>query len=223
MTLLYCALGLLWLVVIVVLSLRTQRSLDRLQKANENRYISVRLAQELRFSSDELTRLGRLYAVTAQPSYEAAFWRVLAVRNGTEVRPDGRTVPLRTLMTEAGFTEEEFALLKEAEDLSNTLVRTEGIAMNAIKGQFDDEQGGFTRSGEADLALAVRIMHDDDYQNAKAAIMGKIDEFEHRIDERTAARIAAQTIEYERSAYLTLLAVPAMFVLAAISFFLMKR
>ncbi|MGC4073561.1 MAG: methyl-accepting chemotaxis protein [Nibricoccus sp.] len=223
MTVWLISLGIAWLAVIVLLALRTQRCLDRLQKANENRYVSVQLAQELRFSSDELTRLARLYAVTAQPKYEAEFWQVLAVRKGEQARRDGRTVPLRTLMADAGFTGEEFALLKEAEDLSNTLVRTEDVAMHAVKGQFDDGAGGFTVAREPDLAMAARIMHDDGYQNAKGAIMGKIDEFERRIDERTAAAIAAGNAAYERSAYMTLLAVPAMFVLAAVSFFLMKR
>jgi methyl-accepting chemotaxis protein len=207
----------------VVLALRTQRSLDRLQKANENRYVSVQLAQELRFSSDELTRLARLYAVTALPKYETDFWQVLAVRKGEKPRRDGRTMALRTLMADAGFTETEFSLLKEAEDLSNTLVRTEDVAMHAVKGQFDDGQGGFTVEGAPDLALAARIMHDDDYQNAKGAILSKIEEFERRIDERTAAAIAARNAEYERSAYVTMIAVPAMFVLAVVSFFLMKR
>jgi hypothetical protein len=223
MTVWLISLGVVWLVVIVVLAVRTQRCLDRLQKANENRYVSVQLAQELRFSSDELTRLARLYAVTAQTKYEAEFWQVLAVRKGEKPRRDGRTVALRTLMADAGFTEEEFALLKEAEDLSNTLVRTEDVAMHAVKGQFDDGAGGFTVMREPDLAMAARIMHDDDYQNAKAAIMGKIDEFERRIDERTAAAILSGNAEYERAAYLTMLAVPAMFVLAVVSFFLMKR
>ena len=102
-------------------------------RAEANRHESVRLANELRFSSDELTRLARTYVVTADPDYERQYWHVLAVRNGTEPRADGRKVPLRTLMQEQGFTAAEFAKLKEAEDNSNALVTTETIAREATR------------------------------------------------------------------------------------------
>jgi methyl-accepting chemotaxis protein len=213
----------LWLVIIVWLSLLTQRASDRLQRTHESRHVSTQLAKELGFSSDELTRLARLYSVTGRDEYERDFWRVLEVRNGVKPRKDGRTIALRTLMEQAGFTQREFSLLKEAEDLSNVLVKTEEIAMHAVKGLFDDGRGGFSRRGEPDLALAARIMHGDTYQQAKAAILGKIDAFEYEINERTTQAIAQRTREYERYAYLTMLALPAMFVLAVISFFLMKR
>jgi methyl-accepting chemotaxis protein len=216
-------LALLWLAIVVILALRTQSALDRLHKVQETRFISTLLAKELGLSSDELTRFARLYAVTGKPAYEQAFWHVLEVRNGHRPRKDGRTVALRTLMEQAGFTEREFGLLREAEDLSNVLVKTEAVAMHAVKGMFDDGCGGFTRRAQPDLAMAARIMHGDDYQRAKAAILGKIGEFEHDIEKRTLDALQQRTREYERNGYLTLLAVPAMFVLAVISFFLMKR
>jgi hypothetical protein len=36
--------------------------------------------------------------VTGDAAHERQFWQVLAVRNGTEPRADGRRVSLRTLM-----------------------------------------------------------------------------------------------------------------------------
>lgn len=212
-----------WLVVIVVLSLLTQRAAGRLQQAHANRFTSTQLARELGFSSDELTRLARLYAVTGKPAYERAFWQVLDVRNGISPRKDGRTVALRTLMEQAGFTPREFNLLKEAEDLSNVLVRTEDVAMHAVKGEFDDGRGGFTVQGAPSLKLATRLMHDDDYQKAKGLILTKLEQFEYEIDQRTMAAIHAAARSYERHAYVTMLAVPAMFVLAVLSFLVMKR
>jgi methyl-accepting chemotaxis protein len=212
-----------WLAVIAVLSVLTQRALRRLQLAHESRYHSTRLATELRFSSDELTRLARLYAVTGKDVYEKQFWEVLDARNGKAPRHDGRLIPLHTLMEQAGFTEDEFSLLRQAEDLSNVLVRTENVAMHAVKGLFEDGAGKFTRRGEPDLAMASRLMHDDDYQHAKGAILAKVAQFEYEISQRTMHTIAARTREYERLAYVTLMAVPAMFVLAVISFFVMKR
>ena len=173
------------------LSFLNQRDLNR---SHANRHESLRLANELRASSDELTRLARTYVVTGDPSYERQYWHVLDVRNGKQPRPDGRTVPLRTLMQQQGFTADEFAKLQEAEDNSNALVTTETIAMHAMKGQFDDGRGGYTRKAEPDEEMARRIMHDAKYHADKAIIMGPINAFVGLLDRRT----EDATIRYRR-------------------------
>jgi methyl-accepting chemotaxis protein len=176
---------------LLVLALLTFVNQAGLNRAHLNRYESYQLAHELRGSSDELTRLARTYVVTGDPQYERQFWQVLAVRNGTAPRDDGRQVSLRTLMERQGFTAAEFACLKRAEDNSNALVTTETVAMNAVKGLFNDEQGGYTRRGDPDRDLARRIMHDEKYHADKAAIMRPIGEFERLLDERTMASVVA--------------------------------
>ena len=175
-----------------------------LSRAQDNRYASQMLAQELRASSDELTRLARTYVVTGDPQHEAEYWRILDVRNGVKPRTDGRTIALRKLMEVQGFTEEEFAKLKEAEDNSNALVRTETIAMNAIKGRFDDGKGGFTRAADPDAEMARRIMHDAKYHADKAIIMGPIATFEQMLDQRTATTAAGAKDRSERVMVLVL-------------------
>ena len=173
---------------LAVFSYLSQREVHR---AEANRLESARLANALRFSSDELTRLARTYVVTGDPDYERQYWNVLAVRNGTEPRADGRKVPLRTLMQEQGFTAAEFAKLKQAEDNSNALVTTETIAMHAMKGEFADGRGGYTKRGPPDAELARRIMHDATYHADKSAIMNPIGEFEVMLAERTDTAVAA--------------------------------
>ena len=172
------------LVILSILAFFNQRSVNQ---AQANRYESLKLAYELRASSDELTRLARTYVVTGSKAYEDQYWYILDVRNGRKVRPDGRTVPLRKLMQEQGFSAEEFAKLKQAEDNSNALVTTETIAMNAIKGRFADGMGGYTRQGVPNLDLARRIMHDSKYPSDKKLIMDPIGEFENLLDRRTEA------------------------------------
>jgi hypothetical protein len=179
LTALFPVLGLL---ALSVLTFFNQRGLNRSQA---NRHASLVLAQELRASSDELTRLARTYVVTGDPAHEAAYWRLLDVRNGKQPRPDGRTVPLRTLMERQGFAAAELAKLQEAEDNSNALVSTERIAMHAVKGEYDDGRGGFTRKGPPDFDLARRIMHDERYHDDKEVIMGPIRRFEELLDSRT--------------------------------------
>ena len=191
----------LGLVALAILAFVNQAGLNR---AHLDRYESYRLANELRRSSDELTRLARTYVVTADPAYERQFWQVLAVRNGTEPRADGRREPLRTLMERQGFTADEFACLKRAEDNSNALVTTETIAMNAVKGLFADGQGGYTTRGEPDRDMARRIMHDEKYHADKETIMRPIGEFEQLLDRRTAGAV---TTARRRSDLLTALVV----------------
>ena len=170
------------LMVLSWLTFLNQRDLNH---SHANRHESLRLAHELRASSEELTRLARTYVVTGDADYEKQYWHVLDIRNGKQPRPDGRTVPLRTLMQQQGFTDEEFAKLQEAEDNSNALVTTETIAMHAVKGELDDGRGGYTKKGPPDPELARRIMHDDRYHSDKSIIMGPIGEFVTLLDDRT--------------------------------------
>jgi methyl-accepting chemotaxis protein len=183
------------LVALSVLAFVNQNALNR---AQANRYESYRLAHELRVSSDELTRMARTYVVTGDSAYEKTYWNILDVRNGVKPRPDGRTVPLRGLMEQQGFTADEFAKLKQAEDNSNALVTTETIAMHAMKGEFEDGRGGYTRKGEPDPELARRIMHDEKYHADKEMIMAPIGEFEEMLDRRTDAAVRAARIRSDR-------------------------
>lgn len=173
--------------------------------AQERRYRSWLLADEMRQSSDDLTRLARTYVVTGDKRYEDQYWAVLDIRNGkaprpqhyeriywdfmaadgVKPRPDGKAVSLQQLMEEEGFTAGEFAKLREAQANSDGLVRTETIAMNAVKGLFDDGQGHYTKKGDPDLELARQLMHSREYHLEKAKIMKPIEEFFVLLDQRT--------------------------------------
>jgi methyl-accepting chemotaxis protein len=205
------------MLLLVVLAIYAYDSQRAVQRAHVNRFASHELASELRQSSDELTRLARTYVVTADPQHERDFWHVLEVRNGKAARADGRTVPLRTLMAEQGFTAEEFAKLKEAEDNSNALVTTETIAMHAMKGEFADGQGGYTKRGPPDQELARRIMHDATYHTDKATIMGPIGEFERLLDRRTAAAVGTARRRVDAATLLGIIVALISAVVAALS------
>jgi hypothetical protein len=175
------------LVLVTMLLVYNQRALAA---AQATRYDSYRLADELRQSSDDLTRLARTFVVTGgDKRHEDEYWHILDVRNGKSPRADGRTVPLRQLMKDAGFTEAEFEKLGESERNSNGLVTTETIAMNAVKGKFADGSGGYTKVGPPDAAMAARIMFDDKYHSDKALIMAPIAEFDTMLDARTKAAV----------------------------------
>ncbi|MBA5607740.1 HAMP domain-containing protein [Duganella sp. FT3S] len=184
---------------------------DAVAKANESRYASYLLADEMRQSSDDLTRLARTYVVSGEPKWEQQYLEILAIREGSKPRPNeyekiywdfraadidpgkgtGTAISLNELMKRAGFTEAEFGKLKEAGQNSNDLVKTETIAMNLAKGLYADENGGFTKKGEPDLAKAREMMHDRTYHANKAKIMKPVDEFLTMLDTRTKGDIAA--------------------------------
>ena len=180
-----------------------------LRQKQELRYQSYLLADQLRQSSDDLTRMARTYVVTGDPRYEQMYGDILAIRNGEQPRPahyeriywdlvlntgdqprtEGPQVSLQKLMQDAGFTDEEFAKLREAQANSDALVATERIAMNAVKGLFADASGKFVKRGTPDLELARLRMHDQDYHRHKAAIMRPIDDFFVLLDQRTGTAV----------------------------------
>ncbi len=200
----------LGIIVLGILSVLMEQNKKSLNLSQEQRYQSYLLADQLRQSSDDLTRMARTYVVTGDTKYEKIYWDILAIRNGKKSRPenydriywdlvltygdkphpDGSTVPLQKLMEQAGFTQAEFAKLKEAQNNSDGLVKTETVAMNAVKGLYDDGTGNYVKKGEPDWETARRIMHDEQYHKYKAAIMEPIDEFLEMLDRRTEATVA---------------------------------
>ena len=210
---------LLCLVLLSVISLKSAS--DEVARSADLRYRSYLLADELRQSSDDLTRLARTYAVTGDAKYEKQYFDILDIRNGKKPRPehyeriywdfvaagidkpqpDGATASLQALMKEAGFSEQEFAKLKEAQNNSDALVKNETIAMNAVKGLFDDGTGQFTKKGDPDLELARKLTHDENYHKYKAQIMKPVDEFLELLDKRTSAAVEQAKQDKTRMQY----------------------
>ncbi|MBK7002535.1 MAG: HAMP domain-containing protein [Rhodoferax sp.] len=94
-------------------------------------------------------------------------------------------------MKKAGFSEAEFAKLREAQANSDELVNTEVKAMNAVKGRYDDGSGKYTKTGAPNFELARNLVHSPDYHNFKAKIMKPLDEFFVLLDQRTSNEVAA--------------------------------
>ncbi|APD06274.1 histidine kinase [Flavobacteriaceae bacterium UJ101] len=176
----------LFLLVIIVLLNKKQVELNQ----NEiKQYESFKLSEELRISSDDLTRYCRTYVITGDPIWEKKFWKVLAIRNGEIPRPDGKTISLKDSMVKIGFSDKEMKLFNLSEANSNNLVNTEIAAFNAVKGIFRDSLGNFTVKKEPDPEWAKKILFDDQYHVAKKAIMSPIHQFNDHVDKRTVADI----------------------------------
>ena len=203
---LICSINFALVVVAVFLVFSLNGQVDNYALVSDQRYHSYLLADELRQSSDDLTRLGRTYAITSDEDYEKMYFDILDIRNGKKPRPegyhkiywdlmldygnkpkaDGETAPLLDLMKAYGFSDEEFALLKEAQANSNALVNLEVRAMNAVKGRYQNgSSGNYNVVKAPDLELARNLLHGKQYHIEKAKIMQPIDEFFTVLESRT--------------------------------------
>lgn len=182
-------------------------------EASEKRYQSYLLADELRQSSDDLTRLARAYSVTGNSSYVDQYNSILNIRNGKAPRPieydriywdfvaatgqkprpdSNEMISLTQKMENLGFSQAELAKLKESENRSNNLVGIETKAMNAVIGKFADDSGRYTISGEPDKELAMNLTHSKEYHIEKAKIMEPIDEFFVMLKKRTTDEVQSK-------------------------------
>ncbi len=192
-------------------------SADVEQMANV-RYRSYQAADELRQSSDDLTRLGRTYVITADEKYEKMYMDILDIRNGKKPRPDQyhriywdlvlehgqkpkqdkERIALKSMMEQLGFTDSEFALLSEAQANSDGLVAMEVKAMNAVKGLYPDSQGKYTVKAAPDMQMARELLHSNQYHIEKAKIMAPIDKFFTQLEERTNQQLMAAADAVQR-------------------------
>lgn len=187
--------------IFFVMYVYSEKQIDR---ANEMRLNSFVLADELRHSSDDLTRMVRTYVVTQNPIYKQHYQEILDIRNGKKPRPQKyqniywdlvgldnkrprpftlHAISLLDMMRQAGFSEIELEKLSEAKKNSDMLTNTEYDAMKLIEVEVPDSQRILQKH------KALELLHNAAYHQAKASIMRPIDEFYFLMNERTAAAI----------------------------------
>ena len=158
--------------------------------SERERLATYMLADELRQSSDDLTRMARLYAATGDARYKDYFETILDIRNGVAPRPeryggiywdlvvdtgqkprgDDKRASLMDLATTSGYTGAETALFVEAEDNSDALAELEEEAMAAV--------------AAGDLARANDLLNNAEYNRRKADVMEPIDRLLMSLDVR---------------------------------------
>ena len=186
-------------------------------RANELRLQSFVLANQLRQSSDDLTRMARTYVETGDTIYKQHFQEILDIREGKiprpvthgylywdwvpaddqRSRPMGQAVALLEMMRQAGFTGDEFDKLQQAKIKSDALTRTEFAAMALFESK---------PATEANRDQAIRMLTDAAFHQAKAGIMRPISEFNQMMELRTldAVRSAEQTALLLRDVFIAL-------------------
>ncbi|TRW95410.1 bifunctional diguanylate cyclase/phosphodiesterase [Candidatus Methylobacter oryzae] len=187
--------------ILFVVYVKAEKQIDR---ANESRLQSHLLADELRQSSDDLSRMVHSYLITGNPIYKQHYLEILDIRDGKKPRPanyqnvywdlvladDRRPLPyteqriaLLDLMRQAGFSEEEFAKLAQAKANSDALTATEYSAMKLIESTAVPT--------DANRLKASQMLSDTAYYQAKANIMRPIGEFYQLMNQRTLNEVNA--------------------------------
>lgn len=180
-------------------------SQNDIRAANEERFASSLLTQELRQSSEDLSRMVRTYVTTGERRYREYFDEIVAIRDGLAPRPQeyesiywdlvlderrpsssGPAASLLQRMTEAAFTDEELNRLEVAKRSSDQLVVIEQQAMSLVEAGYD----AGTLSPEVRLQ-AINMMFDARYHRAKSEIMRPIAEVTRMVDARTADAVAS--------------------------------
>lgn len=178
-----------------VFYVRTEKEIDR---ANELRFNSLLIADDLRQSSEDLTRMARIYSITADPIHKQYFQDILDIREGKKAKPidydkhfwtiilaDNKTpnynsqnkISFLDLIRQKNFTEKEIEKLEEAKYDSDFLTKREIEAMNLVNNPIPNL--------EANRSKARLMLHDNVYFQSKAKIMKSISDFYDMVDIRT--------------------------------------
>lgn len=204
-----------------------------LESINESRYYSDNLVDELRQSSDDLTRLARTYVVTGDTMFRNQFYEVIRIRNGEAFRPENyeyvywdlfavhglkptikrhSKIPLLVLYGKAGFSPKELAILKETKRHSDSLVFLENEAFSLVSEAIDKSNKITTSLFKAQREKAIQLLHGEKYHKAKYAIMSHLNEFYTLSNKRLLARIQ----EEKQHIYLSTILLIGLFVLSVL-------
>lgn len=189
-------LGLLTTIVLLS-SIRAGYS-NKIVDAEKNRSEYLMLADALQTTSDDLTKMARLYVTTGQIKYKNYFDEILEIRNGKVARPldydktywDKRIndeidlsktaspISMQELLKNSGLTSNELIELEKAEKLSNELAKIENQAFKLM-----EENSTQSHNQAKDLLYNVK------YYQFKAAIRKPLQNFFVLISNRTTLEI----------------------------------
>ncbi|MET0603407.1 MAG: ATP-binding protein [Baekduia sp.] len=192
-------------VLLSIVTLLQVRTATERSQAERQRVTSFRLSDGMRQSSNDLTRMVRLYVTTGDPRYRRYYDEILAIRSGDAPRPlhydssfwdrvladgdakvrRGPPAALTELMRRAHFSSDEFAALAASLRASNDLALLELQMMNKVAPRI---AAGVDRDYLREVAPRYARLVDDNYHAQKRKIMEAIDRFTALVDARTARR-----------------------------------
>lgn len=214
-----------WLMIILVLLVGTIiRMMQQLETANQQlryaddtRYYSYLLTNELRNSTEDMTKLVRAYVMTGESKYEQQYYYLLGVRQGTRARPNDYEhfnwaifssgqrqssneeifISLVDLIKKVGLTDSEIKMLEDAIAITQSIAKIDIAAINAVNGKYVDSQGEFTIIKEPNRALAQKWVFDQQHMDKTEQLLLPINTFLKNVNERTQHGVVIAQTEYE--------------------------
>lgn len=183
------------LIAVFSLYVYAEKQIDH---ANERRFLTRLLADELRQSSDDLTRMVRTYVLTGNPVYKQSYHDILAIREGKKARPvnyegvywdlltpDGKVpradsshkIALMDQLRQADLRSDELTKLAQAKANSDKLAKIELAAIALVDSAGANPQAARVRASE--------MLHSLEYHQSKMDIMLPIGEFYELTNQRT--------------------------------------
>ena len=187
----------------------------KIDSANELRFKTRQLTDELRQSSDALTSMARSYVVTGNPLFKQRYLDIIDIRDGKKPRTEkgqeiywdlaldkqpvpynNKKISLLALMRLAGFTKDELSKLEQSKARSDDLTKLEFAAM-----QLSESSNSVNNR-----LIASKMLQDIAYHQLKAKIMRPIAELYQLLDKRTldAVHHAEHTAKFLRYAFIIL-------------------
>ncbi len=181
----------LFIAISCSLSYYSNAVFNKLQLVRANNETLINLAEELRNSSANLTSNVRNYVATKDKSFKDKYNLIVDIRGGAKARPSsssvapGESIALLDLLKKHGITDEEFALLQEANNLSNKLIGLETEAMQAIESSTPNQMH------------AIDLVFGKQYQAEVVKIMVPIGNFFKTLTNRTNGLALEMKKEFE--------------------------
>jgi len=155
------------------------------------------ISHEIEQTSQDLTRLCRLFVITGDEKYRQEYLHIVDWREGKAARPQtvhrslhpGEIINRKDILIELGCSDDELALLNSADSLSAKLTGIENQAMNSVKERRAVAGPAGALPGESVNNFAMRIVHDSGYHAEVEKIMEPIEAFSAKLDARSDAMI----------------------------------
>ena len=201
----------------------------------EKRFASVLFIEEVRQTSEDLSRAAIAYAATGNSRFKEKYRNILDIRDGitaprnfddeelyshwvplVNTLEDGLKThrPLMEMTKQLGFSPEESAKLELASNLTRDMMQIERAAMEEVE----------LSGGSKESALqALYMLTDQAYLASKAQIINLIDETQAMVNKRTRLAVEKTLRQTEGFFLLLLSAVVAFAASASALFWLEKR
>ena len=168
----------------------------KFDKISKQEHKSSEIINELRQSSDDLTRMVRTYIITKNKIYKQHYQEILDIRNGLKPEPldydevywdlvdlkdkrprafSKKKIPLYKKFEELSLSRQERLKFFEAKKNSDELTKLEYAAMKLIETNSNKD---------ANFRKALNLLYGEQYHKAKAKIMKPISEFDTMLEKR---------------------------------------